>query len=53
MNYVLKKDVKWFTDTRFGRFIHWTPMSVIDQEIGWSWGSDELPAEKYPAMQRF
>ena len=46
MNYPLKNEVKWFTDARFGMFIHWTPLGAIDQEIGWSWGG-EVPAEKY------
>jgi alpha-L-fucosidase len=46
MNNALKNDVKWFTDARFGMFIHWTPLGSIDQEIGWSWGR-QVPAEKY------
>jgi alpha-L-fucosidase len=46
MNYPIKKEVKWFTDARFGMFIHWTPLGSIDQEIGWSWGY-QIPAEKY------
>ena len=49
MNYPLKKEVKWFTDARFGMFIHWTPMGAIDQEIGWSWGN-QVPKEKYIQM---
>jgi alpha-L-fucosidase len=46
LNYPLKKEVKWFTDSRFGMFIHWTPLGAIDQEIGWSWGY-QIPPEKY------
>lgn len=46
MNYPLRKEVKWFTDARFGMFIHWTPLGAIDQEIGWSWGR-QVSAEKY------
>jgi hypothetical protein len=46
MNYPVKKEVKWFTDARFGMFIHWTPLGAIDQEIGWSWGN-QVPKEKY------
>ena len=49
MNYPLKKEVKWFTDARFGMFIHWTPLGAIDQEIGWSWGN-QVPKEKYIQM---
>jgi alpha-L-fucosidase len=49
MNIVLKEDIKWFTDARFGMFIHWTPLGAIDQEIGWSWGN-QVPKEKYIQM---
>ena len=48
-NYPLKKEVKWFTDARFGMFIHWTPLGAIDQEIGWTWGN-QVPKEKYMQM---
>ena len=51
MNYPLKKEIKWFTDSRFGMFIHWTPLGAIDQEIGWTWGTD-VPAEKYIQLCR-
>lgn len=51
INYPVKKEVKWFTDARFGMFIHWTPLGAIDQEIGWSWGH-QVPAEKYMQMCR-
>ena len=46
MNYPVKDEVRWFTDSRFGMFIHWTPLGAIDEEIGWSWGH-KIPAEKY------
>lgn len=49
MNLEVKKDVKWFTDARFGMFIHWTPLGAIDQEIGWSWGN-QVPKETYIKM---
>ena len=49
MNYPLKKEVKWFTDARFGMFIHWTPLGAIDHEIGWSWGM-QVSKEKYIQM---
>ena len=51
MNKPVKSEVKWFTDSRFGMFIHWTPLGAIDQEIGWTWGTD-VPAEKYMQMCR-
>lgn len=38
MNYPVTDNVKWFTDARFGMFIHWTPIAQLDEEIGWSWG---------------
>jgi alpha-L-fucosidase len=49
MNYPVKKEVKWFTDARFGMFIHWSPLGAIDQEIGWSWGN-QVTKEKYMQM---
>lgn len=39
INDVPNKKVKWFTDSRFGMFIHWTPVGILDQEIGWTWGN--------------
>jgi alpha-L-fucosidase len=30
--------IKWFTDARFGMFIHWGPSSVYGKEISWSRG---------------
>jgi alpha-L-fucosidase len=38
--------MNWFMEARFGMFIHWSPVGVVDQEIGWSWGRS-VPAEKY------
>lgn len=49
MNLKVKNEVKWFTDTRFGMFIHWTPLGAIDQEIGWTWGN-QVSKEKYIQM---
>lgn len=49
MNLPVKKEVKWFTDARFGMFIHWTPLGAIDEEIGWSWGN-QVSKEKYMQM---
>ena len=33
MNYPVKDEVRWFTDSRFGMFIHWTPLGAIDEEM--------------------
>ena len=51
MNIPLKKEVKWFTDAKFGMFIHWTPIGAIDEDIGWSWGN-QVPKEKYMQICR-
>jgi alpha-L-fucosidase len=48
-NLEVKKEVKWFTDARFGMFIHWTPLGAINQEIGWTWGR-EVPAADYQKL---
>lgn len=32
--------LKWFTDSRYGMFIHWAPSSVYGGEISWSRGGD-------------
>ncbi|MDF2514835.1 MAG: Alpha-L-fucosidase [Sphingobacterium sp.] len=29
--------LKWFTDVRFGLFIHWDMSSVAGTEISWDW----------------
>ncbi|MEG1866596.1 MAG: alpha-L-fucosidase, partial [Bacteroides sp.] len=49
MNLSVKSELKWFTDARFGMFIHWSPMGAIDQEIGWTWGNS-VPKETYIKM---
>ncbi|MEG2156766.1 MAG: alpha-L-fucosidase [Bacteroidaceae bacterium] len=49
MNRTVKSEMKWFTDARFGMFIHWSPLGAIDQEIGWTWGN-AVPKEKYIKM---
>lgn len=48
-NLEVKDEVKWFTDARFGMFIHWTPLGAVNQEIGWSWGR-EVAAADYQKM---
>ena len=50
MNLEVKKEVKWFTDARFGMFIHWTPLGAVNQEIGWSWGR-EISAKVVQRME--
>jgi alpha-L-fucosidase len=38
--------MKWWTDARFGMFLHWGPVSLKGTEIGWSRGK-EVPAGEY------
>ena len=42
---------KWFTDARLGTFICWSPVSIRNQEFGWSWNAG-LPAEEYKKICR-
>ena len=42
-------DLGWFTDARFGIFIHWGPVSLKGTEIGWSRGK-QVPAEEYDEL---
>jgi alpha-L-fucosidase len=39
---------KW-RDMRFGMFIHWGPVSLTGQEIGWSRGR-QTPVQKYDSL---
>jgi alpha-L-fucosidase len=32
------EDLAWFTEARFGMFVHWGPVSLKGTEIGWSRG---------------
>ena len=32
--------LQWWTDARFGMFIHWGPVSLKGTEIGWSRGGE-------------
>ena len=41
---------KW-QDLRFGMFIHWGPVSLTAQEIGWSRGA-QTPIEKYDNLYK-
>ncbi len=40
----------WFTDARFGMFIHWGPVSLKGTEIGWSRGG--IPIEEYDNLYK-
>lgn len=43
----------WWRDARFGMFIHWGPVSLTGQEIGWARGQ-QVPIEEYDRLyQRF
>jgi len=53
MNYKIKPEVNWFTDSRFGMFIHWTPAGVLDKEIGWTWGTEISPENYIKACTEF
>ena len=33
-----QEDMAWFTNARFGMFVHWGPVSLKGTEIGWSRG---------------
>ena len=53
------KRMQWWRDARFGMFIHWGPISVKGQEIGWSrspgpGGANPggIPAAEYDALYR-
>jgi len=41
--------LQWWTDARFGMFIHWGPISLQGTEIGWSRGA-QLPAADYDKL---
>ncbi len=43
--------MKWFTDARFGMFIHWGPVALKGSEIGWSRGT-EVPAKEYDSLYK-
>ena len=43
--------VKWFTDARFGLFIHWGPVTLTGHEIGWSRG-EHTPVEEYDQLYK-
>ncbi|AQT67588.1 Alpha-L-fucosidase [Anaerohalosphaera lusitana] len=41
----------WWTDARFGMFIHWGPVSLKGTEIGWSRGT-QIPREEYDNLYK-
>jgi len=43
--------MKWWTDARFGMFIHWGPVSLKGTEIGWSRGR-EVPIPVYDNLYK-
>lgn len=52
--------MKWWTEARFGMFIHWGPVSLKGTEIGWSRGGErrgvggtgEVPVEVYDNLYK-
>jgi alpha-L-fucosidase len=47
----IEERMQWFTDARFGMFIHWGPVALTGQEIGWSRGT-KTPREKYDNLYK-
>ena len=45
--------LQWWTDARFGMFIHWGPVSLKGTEIGWSRGAQVAAAEYDKLYQQF
>ncbi|MBM3880334.1 MAG: hypothetical protein FJ387_11560 [Verrucomicrobia bacterium] len=43
--------LQWWTEARFGLFIHWGPVSLKGTEIGWSRGA-QVPTGEYDALYR-
>lgn len=43
--------MKQWQDRRFGMFIHWGPVSLTGQEIGWSRGQ-QVPVEEYDQLYK-
>jgi alpha-L-fucosidase len=41
--------LRWWADARFGMFIHWGPVSLTGQEIGWARG-DQVPIAEYDRL---
>jgi alpha-L-fucosidase len=47
----LTNDLGWFTDARFGMFIHWGPVSLTGSELSWSRGA-AVPVERYDQLYK-
>lgn len=44
---------QWWQAARFGLFIHWGPVSLVDTEIGWSrGGADHARRHDQPTAGR-
>jgi len=43
--------LRWFTQARFGMFIHWGPVSLKGTEIGWSRGQ-QVPRAEYDTLYK-
>ena len=41
--------LRWWADARFGMFIHWGPVSLTGQEIGWARGA-QVPIAEYDQL---
>jgi len=47
----IPENMLWWSDARFGMFIHWGPISLKGTEIGWSRGT-EVPREEYDSLYK-
>ena len=47
----IEERVQWFTEARYGMFIHWGPVALTGHEIGWSRGT-KTPREKYDNLYK-
>jgi len=45
------ENMKWWSDARFGMFIHWGPVSLKGTEIGWSRGT-QIPVKVYDSLYK-
>lgn len=47
----IPENMQWWTDARFGMFIHWGPVSLKGTEIGWSRGT-KVPRREYDSLYK-
>lgn len=47
----IPENMRWWTDARFGMFIHWGPVSLKGTEIGWSRGT-KVEREEYDSLYK-